>query len=258
MEIPDGQPQQAAPGQVGEDQNGEANQLGNGGGQGGTGHAHGGKAEVTKDENGVQNAVDDAADAHAQHGKGGAALTAQALVHNEVAGHEGGGHQHIGGVVDGVLLAVGGGTQEPDHGGHKDRAENQKGGADTQGQEEGGGEDLAGFLVLTAAQKPGDVAVGAQGQHGAAHHNQLVQGGVDAHCRRGGGTQGTDKVGVGQGVDGVDQESHDGGHCHFEHQSGDGFVQHHGAPLLLTHGAFGHSKSPHNRFIMHNIPHFGE
>ena len=180
-EIPDGQVQQAPPGHIGEDQDHEADHLGNGGGEGRTGDTH---VEM-EDENGVEDDVQNAAEAHAHHGKGGAALGSEALVHDEVAGHEGSGHEHVGGVIDGIGFAGGGGAQEANHGGHENGAEDQQTCADGEGGVEGGGQHPAGLFILVFAQEPGDVGVGTHGQHGAAHHDQLIQGGVDADRRRG-------------------------------------------------------------------------
>ncbi len=72
--------EQAPAGDVGENQNGETDQLGNGGGGGGTCHAH----VQHKDEDGVQDDVENSADAHSDHGQGSASFTAQALVHHKV------------------------------------------------------------------------------------------------------------------------------------------------------------------------------
>ena len=164
---------------------GKADRLGDGGGQSGSRHSH----VQGEDEDGVQQTVEHAAEAHADHGKGGAALAAQTVVHHKVAGHQRRRQQHIGGIVHGVLLAGGGGPQQAHHGGHEDAAQCHQGGPDGEGGEKGGGQHPAGLFVIPLPQQPGDVAVGPDGQHGAAHHDQLIQRRVDADGGGGVGAQ---------------------------------------------------------------------
>ena len=230
LKVSDGQMEQAAAGDVGEHQNAEADDLADGGGQRSSGNAH----IQTKDEQRVQQAVEDAAEAHAHHAQSGTALGAQALVHDKIGGHKGRGAQDIGGVVDGVPLTGGGGTQQAHHGGHKDGAEDEQQRTQAHGQEESGGQHLAGLLVPAFSQKAGDVAVGTHRQHTAAHHDQLVQRGVDGDGGGGGVPQGADKVGVGQGIDGIDEEGNDGGDCHLEDKTWDWLVEEHISALLLV------------------------
>ena len=168
--------QEALAGDVGEDQDGEADQLRDGGGHGRPGHPQ----VQGEDEDGVQDAVEDAAEAHAEHGAHGAALGAQALVHHEVAGHEGGHQEHVGGVLDRVLLAGVCSAQQAHHGLHERDAQHHDHRAESHGQEEGRGDDPVGLLLLPGPQEAGDVAGRAHRQHGPCHHDDLVQGGVDA------------------------------------------------------------------------------
>ena len=97
--------QQTAAGQIGEDQNGKGDPLGNGGGQRSTGNTH--VKTPGHDEDGVQDDVEDAAEAHADHGQGSAALASQTLVHNEAGGHKGRGKQYIGRIINGVFHTSG-------------------------------------------------------------------------------------------------------------------------------------------------------
>ena len=131
LKIPKRQPEQAAAGQIGENQDGKADELGNRGSHRGSGHP---QVQV-KDENRVQKAVENTAEAHADHGQHGAALCPQALIHDKGGGHQGGHQQDIGGVFNGVLLTGGSGPQEPDHGPHEDSTQHHDHRAEAQGQE---------------------------------------------------------------------------------------------------------------------------
>ena len=122
MEIPNRQVQYAPPGYVGENENGKADQLGYGGGQGCAGNTH----IQSENEDRVKDTVQNAADAHAEHGEDCAALTAQTLIHYKAGRHKGRCQQHIACIVDRILLAGRGSAQQPHHGGHKHIAEDQQ------------------------------------------------------------------------------------------------------------------------------------
>ena len=225
---------------VGEDQNGKAHQLGDGGCQRSTGHTH----IHAKNKNRIQNAIQNTAQAHAHHGKGGAAFAAQALVGHEVGRHKGRRHEHIGGIVDGILLTGGGSTQQPHHGRHKNASKDHQQRADAEGGKEADRQHLAGFFVLALAHKPGDIAVGTHRQQRAAHHDQLIQRGIDTHRRRGIGTQRAYKIGICQGVNGVDQKRDDGRYRHFGDHLVKRLIEHHQPPRFLTgiRGLFFHDE----------------
>ena len=233
MEIPDGQVKQASAGNIGENQNGKADQFGNGRGRRGARNAH----IQSEDKNGVQDHVQNPAEAHADHGQGGASLAAQALVHDKVRSHKGRGKQDIGGILNAVALAGGRCAQKTNHGGYKGGACTHQNGAQKHCQEKGGGKHPAGLVVLSLPQQPGNIAVGTHGQHGARHHDQLVQRGVDADGGGGVGAQGADEVGIRKTVDGVDEKCNNGGNCHPWNNPGYGLVQHHSLPVLPVGGA---------------------
>jgi len=233
-DVLDGQVEHTPLGDIGEQENSEADHLGDHCRQRRAGNAH----IQTEDEDGVQGAVEDTAEAHADHGKRGAALTSQALVHDKAGSHKGSGEEDVGGVVNGILLTGGGGTQQANHGSHKNGAEDHQQSADAEGGEEGGGKDLTGLFVVALAHQPGHVAVGTQSQQRAAHHDQLVKGGVDTDGGGGVGTQGADEVGIRQRVNGVNKEGDDGGDGHFGNDPVNGHREHHQSAGFLPLIAF--------------------
>ena len=224
-----GDAQGAAAGEVGEDEDGEADQLGNGRGHGGPRHPQ----VQDKDKDGVQQAVEYAAEAHADHGQHGAALRPQALVHHKAGGHERGHQHHVGGVIDGVLLTGLRGPQQADHWGHEGGADQGHQQPEAHGDDEGRGQDAVGLVLPPGPQEPGDVAGRAHSQHGPGHHDDLVQGGVDADGGGGVGAQGADEVGVRQTVDGRDEKGDDGRHRHPGDDLGQGVREHHVLPAVL-------------------------
>ena len=134
MDISNRQMKQAPAGKVGENQNRKADQLGNRGCGGGTGNSH----IQSKDKDGVQNYIQNSAKAHSDHGQGRASLTAQTLVHYEVACHEGGGQKDIGGILNAVALTGRSSPQKAYHGGHKGNAKNHQGSSEKRGKEKSG------------------------------------------------------------------------------------------------------------------------
>ena len=229
--------QKAAPCDVREDQNRKADYLGNSGRQGCTGNTH----IQPKDEDRIQNTVQNTAKAHAHHAESGAAFGTQALVHHKAGSHKGSGIQHIGGIVHRILLTGGGSTQKPHHGKNKKVTENHQQRTDAKSGKEGCRQNLTCLFILPFPQKPGNIAVGAHRQQRAAHHDQLIQRCVDADRGGGIGAQRTDKVSICQRIDGVDQKSNDGRNRHFGNEAGNRFVQQHVPALALALGMFAHS-----------------
>lgn len=179
------------------------------------------------DEQRVQEAVEHAADADAHHGEGGAALTAQAHIEDKAADHKRRGVQDVVGVLHGVDGAVLVRAQHVHQLADGQAADDHKDHAQAQAGEKRGGQHPVRVQVSFLAQQAGDVAARARADEGADEGDGALQGAVDAHGGGGIGTQGTDKVGVNDVVNGRDELRNDRRDRHFGYQGLDVFGQHH-------------------------------
>ena len=167
-----------------------------------------------------------------------AALAAEKLVLDQLRRGEGGGKQYPEGVLHGVPLGLPGHAQQI----HDGRAEQHAHQTEDQGEgdadEQRAGAYLAGPLVLLGPQEPGDIAGRADGEAHGDRPQNMHQRVVDRHGGRGVDSQLTDKQGVDQIVDRVDQRRNDHGDRHFGDHPEHGILQHHGAPALACQRLF--------------------
>ena len=185
-------------------QKAEAHALGKSRGQRRAGNAH---AE-DKDEQRVQQDVQNAAGGQADHGKGGLALIAQHVVHGEAGTHQRRGRQDVAPVVAGVGQDGVGGAQQLHQRLQKEKAAHAQQRAAAQRGEKAHGGDVAGPGRFLLAQQAADDAARAHAHHEA----ERLQDGHQAehHAHRAGGAVGVQlahEKGVGQIVDGTHQHA---------------------------------------------------
>lgn len=103
-------------------------------------------------------------------------------------------------------------------------------------RKKGGRKHLACLFVFAFSQQSCNIAVGAHGQHGAAHQDHLIQGCVDAHSRCRVCSQSGHKIGVRHRINRIDQKRDDRRNCHLGDDPGNGRVEHQLPTLLLIYG----------------------
>ena len=185
-----------------------------------------------KDENRVEDDVEDGTRSDANHAETGVALQSHLVVKRQRRHHERCGKEDEPQVVVGVGEDALGGAHRPRQGRDENHADEACNGAQNQRGEEPRGSHAPRVLSLFGTQGTRDVVARAMPEKESASINKGHVGKGDAHACHGFGAQMSHIERVHHIVDGGYEHADDGRHSHLEDQPPDGLLRHHLIPLV--------------------------